>query len=186
MLNDIISEKKAVILVLIGYGYSTSISLPHVLIAPEDYKTDPAKYSCHKLHNLFDKVTSTIWAGSVICLVNMVVILQMATYFKLWKRQQMVIGSNNMSNNGRTRMYKRAMVTTSLVATAFLIGWQPLLVCALVAEWSSIDQEKSLQVTSILATLGIIQSCSNALIFKLRNMDLKQCTQIKIVKCLNL
>ncbi len=185
MLNDIISQKKAVILVCIGYGYSASISLPHVLIAPEDYKTDPENYSCFKPLNLFHKITNTIWAGSVICLVNVVVMLQMATYFKLWKRQQMAIGSN-MSNNGRTRMYKRAMVTTSLIATAFLVGWLPVLVCILIADWSSIDQEKTLQVTSIFATLGVIQSCSNAIIFKLRNMDLKQCTQIRIIKCLNL
>ncbi len=184
MLHNVLSKKKAVILVCCGWFYSIFIVLLHVFIqASSENVQANSTQDCFKVDALFHKIPSTIFAISVICLVAMVAILQTMTYWKLWKRQQMAIGSI-VSTNGMTRMYKRAMVTSSLIATAFLIGWLPFTISVLLNNWSNVNEEKSQQISSIIATLGIIQSFCNAIIFKLRNMDYKLSTGIKRI-CLN-
>ncbi len=105
----------------------------------------------------------------------MVVILQAATYWKLWKQQQVAVGPG--TSTGRNRMYRRAMVTSSLVASAFLIGWLPVHTCVLLFHWSSIDEETMNTIIRAVSTLGFLQSFSNPIIFKVRNssMEFKLC-----------
>ncbi len=85
------------VVMCLGWGYSISIAVLYSIIAPaSDHTCDV----CYLSDNLVDKVFKTIFAVSVIWLVILVVVLQMATYFKLWKRQRMAIRSV-ISNNGR-------------------------------------------------------------------------------------
>ncbi len=172
MLHQVLSKKKAIILLCIGWLYSAAIALFHILM-PHAYEGD-----CFSTPDLFDKIPVTIWALSVIGLIALVAMLHLATYWKLWKRQQMAIGSV-ISNTGRNRMYKRTMVTSSMVATAFLIGWLPFMISILLDAWSNIDGGNSQHAYKFLSTLSILQSFCNPMIFKLRNRDFKLCVQIR-------
>ncbi len=73
----------------------------------------------------------------------------------------------------RNMMYRRAMVTSSLITTSFLIGWFPTMAAFLLYDWSDVDKEKTADATRILGTLGLLQSFCNPIIFKLRNRDFR-------------
>ncbi len=169
MLHQAISKKKAIILLAFGWLYSAFIALLSLLM-PHTNKDR----SCLSPHDSFNKMAVTFGAVSLISLVGLVVTLQTATYWKLSKQQRMAIESG-ISNTGRNRMYRRAMITCSLVATCYLIGWLPLSISTLLYHWPNLDKETLAHLLKILPTLGIIQALCNPIIFKVRNssMELK-------------
>ncbi len=170
LLHQALSRKKTIVLLCFGWLYPAFIGSLAFLM-PHPYRGS----DCPAPHHAFHKIAITLAAVSVIVLVVLVVILQTATYWKLWKQQRMTVGPG--TNTGRNRMYRRAMVTSSLVATAFLIGWFPLHISVLLYHWSNIDEETMDTIIRVISILGFLQSLSNPIIFKVRNssMEFKLC-----------
>ncbi len=170
MLHRALGRKTVIVLLCSGWLYTAFIGLLGLLMPRPQQGS-----SCLAPHLSFHKIATTLAAASVIMLVFLVVILQTATYWKLLKLQRMAVGPG--TNTGRNRMYRRAMVTSSLVATAFLIGWLPLSTSVLLFHWSNIDEETMNTIIRAISILGFLQSFSNPIIFKVRNssMELKLC-----------
>ncbi len=167
MPHQALSKNKAMVLLCSGWAYGFCIGMLCMLI-PYRYEG----YDCTSVLALFHKIPITIYALSVLFLSALIIILQAATYWRLWKQQQMAVGSV-ITNTGRNRMYRRAMITSSLIATCFLIGWLPFSITFLRFHWSNIDRETMNTTIWALGTLGVLQSFSNPLIFKLRNSNME-------------
>ncbi len=164
MPHQALSKKNTIVLLCFGWAYGSCIALL-CMLTPHKYEG----YDCSSIYALFHKIPMTIWAISVLFLSALIIILQMATYFKLWKQQRMAVVSA-AANTGRSRIYRRTMVTSCLIATCFLIGWLPTLISLLLFHWSSnIDEETMNTTIRGLSTLRLLQSFCNPIIFKLRN-----------------
>ncbi len=169
----------AVCLVCGGWLYSLLLALLLAFIPPENPGANQGD-ECYLVGDLFHKVPRSLFEVSVIAIGCLIISIQTATYWKLWKQQQTPIGEVSASNNSRNKLYKRAMTTSSLIISAFSLVWLPLMIFALVVDWSKyIDQHEARQVIRSLGVLGIGQAFSNAIIFKLRNMKFAFCARIK-------
>ncbi len=166
MLHQALSKKKAIFLLCFGWLYAAIMTLLALLMHHPNQAN-----GCLGPPNSFHKIPITLAAVSVIILVVLVVMLQAATYRKLWKQQQMAVGPG--TNMGRNRMYRRAMITSTLVATAFLIGWLPLSISVLLFHWSNIDEKTMDTTIRAVAILGLLHSLSNPIIFKVRNSSME-------------
>ncbi len=167
MLHQAIPRKKAIVLLCFGGSYATFIALLSILMRPTQIAP-----SCSSPQDLFHKTPSIMFGLSVVLLVALVVVLQTATYWKLWKQQKMAVGAVG-ANTGRNRMYRRAMITSTLIATAFLIGWLPFSISILVFHWSNINEDTLAPAIRVGATLWLLQSFCNPIIFKLRNSNME-------------
>ncbi len=179
--EHVLPLKTAVCLVCGGWLYSALIALLFAIVPPKNVDGHNQN-ECFVLIDLFHKIPRALFAVSVISLGSLIVILQMATYWKLWKQQRTQIGDVSASNHGniaRNKLYKHAMTTSSLIAAAFLVSWVPILTLILVTDWSPyIDESKFRNVVYSMGALGVAQAFSNAIIFKLRNMKFALCTRL--------
>ena len=128
---------------------------------------------------MFHRIPRTVFVASVITLGVVIVMVQMATYSKLRKQQQTPIGEMSASTVSRNKLYKKAMTTSALITLAFLLAWIPLMIGCLFVDWSGFDEQKSRPIIRSLGILGIAQSFSNAIIFKLRNMKFTLCLKVR-------
>ena len=167
MPHQALSKKKAIVLLCFGWAYGFCMALM-CMFMPHAYQM----YDCTSLYALFHKVPMTMYALSVMSLSALVIILQLTTYWKLWKQWRMAVGSV-AENRGRNRIYHRAMITSCLIAACFVIGWLPSSISLLLFHWSNIDK-KTLDTTfNVLSTLGLLQSLCNPIIFKIRNSNME-------------
>ncbi len=167
MPHQALSKNKAIVLLCSGWLYGFCIVVLYMLM-PHKYEG----YDCATMFALIHKIPMTIYALSVLFLSALIIILQAATYWRLWKQQQMAVGSV-IANTGRNRLYRRAMITSSLIAICFLIGWVPFSITFLRFHWSNIDRKTLNTTIWSLGTLAVLQSFSNPLIFKLRNSNME-------------
>ncbi len=175
---DVLPLKTGVCLVAGGWLYGALLGLLLAFIKPEQPLN--AKQGNECLLVSFYKVPLALFAATVIGLGTLIVIIQIATYRKLWQRLHTQIGDVSASNHGniaRNKLYKRAMTTCSMIAAAYLFSWLPLMMFVLSIHWSNIDVEKSGNVLRFFGILGIGQAFCNAIIFKLRNTKCAFCTR---------
>ncbi len=168
--------------------YSIGLALLWVLM-PEGSIPTNQDQACLTPEILFHKAPKTIFSITVIVMLVLIVSMQLLNFLKLWKRLQMSIGSVPSGPvpvaTGRNRIYKRAMVTSSMIATAYLIGWLPCMICMIIYDWSNVDKETLENALQILGVLGALQSFANPIIFRLRNMDIKICRRAAPVPMAN-
>ncbi len=136
------TRKRAKVLIAIGWVFSILLSLAHL---PFPNREDPPKvgFKCER-----HEVPMTLVTLSGLCMMCSIIVVQVLNVLILRKRLRDVPGNPGRPavvqppvTTGRTRLYKRAITTSCMVAGVWIVGWAPLLVVHALNAWSLGDKE---------------------------------------------
>ncbi len=167
-MDVVISEKRAKTCMVIAWLYSIMLALIMLVRLYVDFFNEALEISRMALTNVlkgsykYDAVN----AISILITIFLVIVLQIATYWRLKKRINVGVGSANASQ-GLNSLYTRALKKSTIVAGCFTVGWAPLCVFLLSEHWANENYaEIKIRLGSILMALALLQGLSNAIIFR--------------------
>ncbi len=183
LLEVVLSKITAWILVSIAWVYSGVVGILVIFLKPSTSETNS---NCIYNSDMFHRGPKTLWAASNITVVLIITLIQIKSVYKLRRRLCVSIASARFNGSvqfndighGNTRpglniLYKRALMTSGLVALGYTVGWLPATIGLVLHDWSSLDQAKVGQVSQALFTLSVLQGFCNAIIFRFRHQDYK-------------
>ena len=149
-----------------AWAYSIVLGLPLVLLESNGDLQHNSKLSCY-----FNKIASSAWRISIMIVTVAIILIQVSTYNSLKERLH---GALNLRLSlGKIRLYRRAMITSALIAIAFCIGWLPIAIASLMFDWLPDSRDAIVEVNMYFRILFILQGFSNGIIFCLK--DVKCC-----------
>ncbi len=158
------TRKTAKISICVAWAYSISIGLPLALLKPDGDLQLNNRVACY-----FNRAAASIWRGSMIALILLIIFMQVLTYGLLRRRLNTVVATLQISV-GKIKLYKRAMKTCAQIAVAFFIGWMPIAIGSLLFDWLPGNRGVLMEVNHYFRILFILQGFSNVVIFRLRNL----------------
>ncbi len=175
LLEAVMTRMRAILLITFGWAYGIILILICILFPRSE---DPYKvgFKCER-----KAIPMTLVALSGLFIICSIITIQIQTLFILKSRLNEARGNDGRSalvtriSTGRIRLYKRAMGTSGMIGLVYVIGWMPLFVVYTINAWSLGDKDIVDTVLPKFVILAfILQSFSNAIIFRLRNLD-KSC-----------
>ncbi len=164
LLESVMTRTTAKRSVCAAWVYSVGIGLLLAILEPDGDLQPNNSVSCY-----FNRFASTMWRGSIIILIILIVYVQVINYQVLRQRLNMATEILNLSQ-GKIKLYKRAMKTCTMIAIAFLIGWLPVAIGSLLFDWLPSYRAVLIEINHYFRILFILQGFSNVVIFRMRNL----------------
>ncbi len=168
------TRKRAKLLMAIGWTFAIILSFTDLLFPNQE---DPYKVGIKCERN---KIPTTLLALTGLIITCSIMGVQIQTVLILWNRlhdapghpqSATSTGRARLLSTGRARLYKRA-ITACMIGGVWSIGWAPLLVVCMLNAWSLGDKDTlDTILPKFVIVAYILQSFSNAAIFRLRNLD---------------
>ncbi len=164
LLETVMTKRAAKTIICVAWAYSACIGLPLALLHPDGDIRPNRRVACY-----FNRAASTVWRGSIIILIIIIIYFQVLNYHLLRQQLRAAAQIQNLSQ-GKIKLYKRAMKTCTLITGAFLIGWFPLVIGSMLFDWLPNDRATIIEVNHYFRILFILQGFSNVVIFRMRNL----------------
>ena len=172
LLEAVMTRMRAILLIILGWTYGTILVII-IIIFPRSEDPYKVGFKCER-----KAIPLTLVAMPGLFIICSIITIQTQTLLILKSRLNEATRNDRQPalvtriSTGRIRLYKRAMGTAGMIALVYVIGWMPLFVVYTINAWSLGDKDMVDTVLPKFVILAfILQSFSNAIIFRLRNLD---------------
>ncbi len=166
------TRMRAILLIILGWTYGTILVII-IIIFPRSEDPYKVGFKCER-----KAIPLTLVAMPGLFIICSIITIQTQTLLILKSRLNEATRNDRQPalvtriSTGRIRLYKRAMGTAGMIALVYVIGWMPLFVVYTINAWSLGDKDMvDTVLPKFVIVAFILQSFSNAIIFRLRNLD---------------